>query len=323
MISAAPVMPALSTLTHKGMDIRYGIWGKALYSAAERPNKPILVVLPGLSEFIEKYALIMLPLLEQDVDALIIDCPSQGMSGRLLAERLPVHIGNFNDYLDALEAVLNATGILRGRPVILFGHSMGGHLALRALKHIPDLDIKGIVLSAPMMQLALSPSWFIRPALQVLMMLGFAKKPVSAKHNRPDGNTFYDDNPLTTDADGYAVMPQLWQRYPMAKTYEPTYGWVKAAYQSCARTTASTSWLHHLSCPMQAHIPADERIVDGKIQKWAVDQIPQCESHIYPAARHELMLERPEIRQLFWHNVMQFLKRLDALPDTCSDIVLE
>ena len=63
MISAAPVMPALSTLTHKGMDIRYGIWGKALYSAAERPNKPILVVLPGLSQFIEKYALIMLPLL--------------------------------------------------------------------------------------------------------------------------------------------------------------------------------------------------------------------------------------------------------------------
>ena len=315
MISAAPVMPALFTLTYKGMEVRYGIWGRALHSESVESNKPIIIVLPGLSEFIEKYALIMSPLFEKDVDALIIDWPSQGMSGRLLAERLPVHIGDFNDYLDALEAVLNATAILRGRPVILFGHSMGGHLALRVLKHIPDLNIRGIVLSAPMMQLALSPSWFVRPVLKLLMMLGFAKKPVSTKHDRPDDNTFYADNPLTTDVDGYAVMPQLWQRYPMAKTYEPTYGWVKAAYQSCAQTTASKSWLNQLSCPMQAHIPEDERVVDGNIQKWAVDQIPQCESHIYPEARHELMLEKPEIRQLFWQNVMQFLKRLDALAD--------
>ena len=111
---------------------------------------------------------------------------------------------------------------------------------------------------------------------------------------------FYPDNPLTSDPDGYALMPKLWAEYPDAKTYEPTYGWVEAAYQSCRRTTASQAWLKSVSGPIQAHLPEDERVVDGDIQKWSVEQFPQCEVIIYPSARHELMLEDAKTRDMFW-----------------------
>ena len=310
-------MPELAYLPHGGIDIRYGIWGHVSREDPEQSDKPMIIILPGLSEFIEKYAILLAPLLKYDVDALILDWPSQGLSGRFLDQRLPVHIDHFDQYLDALSAVLLHVGITHNRPVVLFGHSMGGHLALRAAHELSDLDIRGVLISAPMMQLTLSASpflsWGIWPLLRLLTMLGYARKPVSRKHDRAHGNAFYPDNPLTTDPDGYAVMPELWAEYPDAKTYEPTYGWVAAAYQSCRQTTASRQWLNALTCPVQAHLAEDESIVDAKIQTWSIRQIPQCESIIYPSARHELMLESTKTREAFWENGLRLLKDTKAI----------
>lgn len=307
-------MPDISFLPHRGIDIRYGIWGKVSHAPSDQSDKPVIVILPGLSEFIEKYAVILAPLLKHDVDALILDWPSQGLSGRFLEQRLPVHIDHFDQYLDALSALLLHVGITHNRPVVFFGHSMGAHLALRAAREFSHLEVRGVLISAPMMQLSLSPSWMMRPLLWLLTRMGYARKPVSKKHDRVNGNVFYPDNPLTSDPDGYALMPKLWAEYPDAKTYEPTYGWVAAAYQSCRRTTASQAWLKSVSCPIQAHLPEDERVVDGDIQKWSVEQFPQCEVIIYPSARHELMLEDAKTRDMFWHNALRFLQDINAIP---------
>lgn len=314
MSLVSPLMPATSFVSYKGSNIRYGIWGKINPSSAHN-DQPLIVILPGLSEFIEKYAYTLKPLLDKNVDALILDWPSQGMSDRFLEKRPPVHIDNFDYYLQGLSAVLSHAGITNNRPIIFFGHSMGGHLALRATKELDHLNIRGILLSAPMMHLPLYPKWLVQTMLKIMMLLGFSRKSVSKKHGRPGNNRFYFDNPLTRDADGYALMPALWNEYPEAKTYEPTFGWVAAAFQSCLRTTASSSWLKTLNCPIQAHIPEDERVVDGKCQKRSVGQIPGCEMIIYPSARHELMLEIPKTRDVFWQNVIRFLVKMNAIPD--------
>ncbi len=43
-------------------------------------------------------------------------------------------------------------------------------------------------------------------------------------------------------------------------------------------------------------------------------QFPQCEAIIYPSARHELMLEDAKTREMFWDNVLRFLKDMKAIP---------
>ena len=59
-----------STGANIGVKIRYGLWGAA------QGMKPLIVVLPRLSEFIEKYAVMITPLLEAGHDAIILDYPS-------------------------------------------------------------------------------------------------------------------------------------------------------------------------------------------------------------------------------------------------------
>lgn len=311
MMLTEPILPqtAYASLRLKdggNMNIRYGVWGNV---ADDNNNgKPVVVVLPGLSEFIEKYAIMITPLLKAGHDTIILDWPSQGLSGRLLDDRTIVHSKGFDDYHNALMTVLDTAGVAPGRPLILFGHSMGGHLAFCATKAL-GARVKAMIVSAPMMLPPLTPPWLIRLKLWVLMRLGYAEKPVSGKTDHSHRYRFDADNVLTRDEDGYHFMPRLWEENQDIKTYDLTYGWLAAAYRSCAKTTAKASWLRQCHVPVLAHIGGDERLVSADYQKWALSLLPNIEITTYTDARHELMLELPEVRQGFWQSTLAYLDR--------------
>jgi len=297
---------SLGLINGGNMDIRYGIWGDV--SSQKNRNKPVLVVLPGLSEFIEKYAIMITPLLEASHDAIILDWPSQGLSGRYLDDRSIIHSPGFDDHLNALIAVLDAAKVSPERPLILFGHSMGGHLAFLAANRL-RARVKAMIVSAPMMLPPLTPPWYIRLKLWVLMRLGYATKPISGKTDHAHRYRFDADNVLTRDEEGYQVMPRLWDENKDLKTYDLTYGWLAAAYRSCVKTTAKASWLRQCHVPVLAHIGGDERLVSADYQTWALSLLPQAEVVTYSGARHELMLELPDVRKAFWQSSLAFLDR--------------
>ena len=288
------------------LNIRYGVWGNV--AGGKNNTKPVVVVMPGLSEFIEKYAIMMTPLIKAGYDAIILDWPSQGLSGHFLDDRTVIHSNGFEDHLNALMTVLDAADIAPERPLILFGHSMGGHLAFRAAKLLGD-RVKAMVVSAPMMLPPLTPPWFVRLKLLILMGLGYARKPISGKSDHPHRYAFDADNVLTRDEEGYHLMPQLWNENKDIKTYDLTYGWLAAAYRSCVKTTAKASWLRQCHVPVLAHIGGDERLVSADYQTWALSLLPDAKVITYDGARHELMLELPDVRQAFWENTLAFLDR--------------
>ena len=71
-------------------------------------------------------------------DCLIIDWPGQGRSGQLGAHQLIVHLDHFSAYYDALDEVLAEAGWQAER--FVFGHSLGGHLALNIARSSPHLS---------------------------------------------------------------------------------------------------------------------------------------------------------------------------------------
>ena len=311
-----PLLPDIaytSVLLKSGskMDIRYGVWGDVL--DAKDHHKPIIVILPGLSEFIEKYAIMVAPLIAAGHDAIVLDWPSQGLSGRFLKDRTIIHSDRFDDHLNALMAVLEAAGITSGRPhkrrLILFGHSMGGHLAFRAAALLRP-RVEAMIVSAPMMLPPLTPPWLIRAKLWALMRCGYARKSVSGKSDHSHRYVFDADNYLTRDEEGYHLLTRLWEDNMDLKTYDLTYGWLAAAYRSCVSTTAKASWLKRFDVPVLAHIGSDERLVSADYQKWALSLLPHGEVMTYEGARHELMLELPEVRQAFWQSTLAFIDRV-------------
>jgi len=275
------------------------------------PPRARVIILPGFTEFIEKYAATAANFADMEIDSLILDWPGQGLSSRL-SPRYPmvIHADGFDLHLKALTAVAQEAGFLDRRlPLFLFGHSMGGHLALRYAKMMNEI-LSGVILSAPMIMPPVQPPWLIEIFAQVMCMLpGIAKSPVMFRQSKARDEIFHPQNVLTRDPEGYGLQVNWWNRNPALKTTGPSYGWVRSAYQSCISTTADPAWMATVDLPVSAHIPLDEVVVSLKHSLNCLPQVPGIEIHKYTDARHELLLELPEVRQLFWGRVENFVER--------------
>ena len=107
-----------------------------------------IVILPGFTEFCEKYSKEVLRFHEHGYNVLVIDWPGQGQSGHFGWHPLAVHCDNFDHHIGAMDAVIEKAG-LDDHDLILFGHSMGGHLALRYAVWRAHY-VRAVILSSPM-----------------------------------------------------------------------------------------------------------------------------------------------------------------------------
>ena len=165
------------TIEHNRHQVRGHFW--AADAAAGDPDsasKPsafssvkTIVILPGFTEFCEKYAAEFLRFRQMGFNVLAIDWPGQGRSVHFGYHWLAVHCTDFDDHLQALDRLIETVG-LGSQPITLFGHSMGGHLALRYAAWRADL-VQGVILSAPMMAPPVMPVWLIRLAATPLARL--------------------------------------------------------------------------------------------------------------------------------------------------------
>ena len=275
----------------------------------EKTDVATIVILPGFAEFCEKYSRHVLRLHQSGYNVLIIDWPGQGLSGHYGKDPLAVHCEDFSIYLDALDAAITAVGLLRDQ-FFLFGHSMGGHLALRYAARRPA-HILGVILSAPMMAPPVMPVWLIRGLSAFLqgMGLGLAYPPF---HRAPDLDwvrKYRPDNKLTRWPQGYESQFFWFDDMPRLRRSGPTIGWVNAAYQSSAQCTLNADWLRSIRVPVLSFLAGDEKIVSASATDYALPFVPHLERHDFAGARHELLHELPEVTDQLWSSLLAFIKK--------------
>lgn len=291
-------------LVLSGQRIRYRI------TSAEGKPRGRVLILPGFTEFIEKHAPTVQRLAALGLESLVIDWPGQGLSGRL-APGYPqiIHCRDFRQHFNAIRQAAQAEGFLDGAlPLFLFGHSMGGHLALRLIGQI-EPPLAGVVLSAPMMMPPVLPPRLVLTAAAMLCRAGFARRPVLGRQGKSRDEHFYALNPLTRSPEGYRFQVDLWHSNPDLKTTGPSYGWVRAAYASCLATTGKPAWLAQIDCPIQAHTAGHEVVVSALHSHRMLPKIPGIERYHYDGARHELLLELPEVTEQIWQRIGAFVDR--------------
>ena len=89
-----------------------------------------IIFSPGRTEFIEKYLETVTDFIERGFNVLVIDPRGQGLSDRLLDDRLKSYVDDFQDYSEDFGFVIKEFEPLLPKPHIVMGHSMGGHGAL-------------------------------------------------------------------------------------------------------------------------------------------------------------------------------------------------
>ena len=203
-----------------------------------------IVIFPGFTEFCEKYSKEVLCFHERGYNVLVIDWPGQGQSGHFGWHPLAVHCDDFDHHIGAMDAVIEQAG-LDGHDLILFGHSMGGHLALRYAAWRAH-DVKAVILSAPMMAPPVMPVWLIRIASYLLSNIGLARwhPPFHHVPSLDVARHYRVENTLTRDPRGYEEQFVWFDDAPELRRSGPSVGWINAAYRSCALYTLNRiGWL--------------------------------------------------------------------------------
>jgi lysophospholipase len=182
------------------------------------------------------------------------------------------------------------------RPLVMLSHSMGGHIGLRYL-HAHGDRFAGSAMSAPMFAIRLTPT----PEPVARMLCAAAIRLGSATRYAPGQRDFALDryvfarNRLTSSRERYAALRQCVAATPELALGGVTYGWLGAALRSLA-LTRRTGYLETIKTPILICQAGAERIVSNRAQVEAVRRLPNGRLIVFPGARHELLLERDEIR---------------------------
>lgn len=250
-----------------------------------------VLILPGRTEYIEKYGLVVADLARAGWGAAVIDWRGQGLSDRLAGDPRLGHVVGFADYQLDLQAVLGAVD--EGHTMPWLAHSMGGCIALRAL--IAGARPPAVVFSAPMWGLAQSRP--MRLALRALARVAgpLGRDRVYVPTTGPDyglPSMSFTDNPLTRDREQFGRMQAQIRTHPALALGGPSLRWIDAALAEIAALARQPS----PPVPALIGLGDNERVVDPVAIRRRAAGWPGARLVEYPGAEHELLMERPATR---------------------------
>lgn len=277
-----------------GVRLRMAVFG-------EGPRGTILLF-PGRTEMIEKYGHIAPALMAGGLGLVSIDWRGQGLSDRAVLDPLMGHVGNFAEYQADVAAYLAGVRQLGlAEPLYLLAHSMGGCIALRAL--VAGFAPRAVAFSAPMWGLALSHAdrALGRGLSALARATGQDKRYVPGPRSEMRLDTMvFETNVLTTDRAAFAHIQAQVRAVPALALGAPSLGWLNAAL----RETRALARCASPAVPALTAVGGLEKVVDpatiaARMAHWPAGRLVQ-----YPGAEHELMMERPEVRDDFIAQVL-------------------
>ncbi len=279
-----------------GTQIRYVIW-----PALDAGGRGGVILLPGRSEFIEKYSETVQDLLARGFWIAAMDWPGHGLSGRPLSNRHKHHLTSFAPMVEDLKRFIEELEARRlGRPRIILAHSMGAHVALRYLHDYP-YRVDGAVLSAPMVALTFAPLGrrLTRSLTRLAMTFGFGKRYAPGQTNygalqRSDANMRL----LTSDPERFQIEHRWIGQNPDLALGGVTYGWLDAAMASIAEINAP-GYAEAIETPILIVQAGADRLVDNPRQEAFGRRLPNATFLRIEGARHEILNEREEYRDQF------------------------
>lgn len=262
-----------------------------------------VVLSPGRSEYIEKYAEVILELQTRGFAVLVVDQRGQGMSTRLGDDRFAGHMDNFDLAAQSLAKAIDAFKDKLPSPVTLLCHSMGGAIGLEMLLKNYAPCVERAVFSAPMWALFTMPG--AKQIVGLMCYMGKTKS-VAATSRRVWSPEPFEGNELTHDSRRYARANALMLAEPRLQIAGATNGWVKAAFETMEGFTPER--LAEVQIPILILSAEADTIVNPASHFRIGGQLANGKVVSIPNSKHEIMMETDDIRAQFWHEFDEFVK---------------
>lgn len=259
-----------------------------------------IVLLQGRREFIEKYFEVVADLQDRGFEVYALDWRGQGLSTRPLANRQKGHVENFDLYLSDLELFMENIVLPRAPgPLYLVGHSMGGHLGLRFLHDHPGMFEKA-ALSAPMIDIELGMFGRVsRMLVKSMMPLRRAEEYALFQGDFSEKTRAREVDLLSSDPERLEVEILNYRENPMLELGGVTYGWLAAAFRSIA-TLEAPGYPEAIETPVLMMTAGADKVVSQAAQTTFAQRMPHCQQKIIAGSRHEILMERDDLRNQFW-----------------------
>lgn len=267
-----------------------------------------ILFLPGRGDHYEKYLESLEEWHRAGWRVTAFDWRGQAGSGRLGKDAVTGHIDDFSTWTDDLAFLWRTWTAETPGPHILIGHSMGGHLIMRALvdgKVAPD----AVVLSAPMLgvQGPKLPLPVLHSVARAMNMVGDPMRQAWKWSEKPGELPAKRVNLLTHDAERYAD-EQYWREARPELVMGPaSWRWVERAYAS-VRVLEASGAMEKVDVPVLIVSTSNDRLVSHAANVRAARRLPNGRLLEFgEEAHHEILREVDPVRGRMMQAIASFL----------------
>ena len=270
-----------------------------------------ILFLPGRGDFYEKYLETLDWFAGKGFAVTALDWRGQALSGRMIAGVNLGHIDDFGIWTADLAEFFTAWKASTPAPHIIVAHSMGGHIATRAVGDgviVPD----ALILSAPMLSVkgAALPDGFSHGFARLIARL---RGPHSAawRTSEKPGATLRARQAMLTHDDARYADEQYWiAARPGLHLGPGTWGWVRAAYASI-RHIAAAGFVERITCPVHIFATDGDQLVGTPRIRQLAARMPDCDLFVAPkSVGHEMLREIDAVRDDVLARMDRFLYRV-------------
>lgn len=267
-----------------------------------------LLFLPGRADFYEKYLETLEEWHRQGWRVTSSDWRGQGLSGRLGFDGQTGHVGDFAQWVEDLAAFWPQWIASTPAPHVVVGHSMGSHIALRAIAERRVAPVAAVLI-APM--LGFVPAVVPLP-LQQAVAWAMAKVTRTGQSawtgNERPAALLGDRSKLLTHDEARYEDESWWRRFrPDLAMTAPSWGWIERAIASM-RVLRRRGLLEAIETPVLFVAAEQDRLVDFGAIRRAAERMPNAEIVTFGSeARHEILREADEVRDKAMEAIAAFL----------------
>jgi lysophospholipase len=276
----------------------------------EPSSRGSMLFLPGRGDHYEKYLETLQYYADAGWNVTSIDWRGQGASGRLLPDPQVGHIDDFGTWIADLRYFWLTWKASTPGPHVVLAHSMGGHLAMRALAE-HAIDPVAVAMSAPMLGIQTGglPLGLNQAFAKLMCKIGRGEVAAWKVSEKPLSPMNMRAKILTHDKDRYEDELAWWHIRSDVKLGPPSWHWVERAIASI-RLLDEPGMLENIQTPILLLATTSDQLVSTPRIINDSKRLPHAETLIFgKEAAHELLREADGVRDRCLDRIDRFLDK--------------